>query len=107
MWESFYRPLVGSSGTLQLYQCQSDEEVSTCPNGLSGGKHTRCYQDTGWDYCSGGWLEYSDVVKPNRNCGDYKCFDSGYCRYKGLIEYPRVLKVEVCGNWVFFYYSFY
>ena len=85
-----------------LYQCHDSEPVE-CLGGLSGGLGTRCYtlDKSGWDYCSGGWNEYKEIVIEESLirtwCGEYKCYEEkDYCRYKGLIDYPKVKRNEVC-----------
>ena len=43
-----------------MYYCEAEESLISCPGDLSGGKGTRCYlndEKSSWDSCKSGWIK--------------------------------------------------
>jgi len=98
----FNEDVVGASSS-QFYKCESRDMVISCDAGITSSKISCRYFDDNGDTrlkrCSEGWIPYSQV-SPDTNvpdCGDYYCYpDREYCRLKGLLTNPKVLKSEIC-----------
>lgn len=85
-----------------LYYCESDYNVRTCPEGISAGLQTRCYEEKGgWDYCSTGWkfvendiniTEAETETEVNISRDTWKCYVNGTCISKQKTIYSNAVE---------------